>query len=148
MKESPIFSTSGRRHDVCKTLKEAFTVEEFKLFSYPPGATAGQEWSGTRPVLRTLLASNPQGERHCRELVAATALLLAMPFFVVLGALSDRIGRKRIIMVGPAGGCLLCPDLSGHAGRRGVKRRNGSTIKASSHRSHTLTPQTVIDGAL
>src|SRR5205823_5183788 len=35
--------------------------------------------------------------------IVATGLLLATPFFVVFGALSDRIGRKRIIM----GGCLL-----------------------------------------
>ncbi len=27
--------------------------------------------------------------------IVATALLLGMPFFVVFGALSDRIGRKR-----------------------------------------------------
>jgi hypothetical protein len=33
----------------------------------------------------------------------AAALLLATPFFVVMGALSDRIGRKPIIL----GGCLL-----------------------------------------
>ena len=33
----------------------------------------------------------------------AIALLLGMPFFVVFGALSDRIGRKRIMMAG----CLL-----------------------------------------
>jgi MFS family permease len=35
--------------------------------------------------------------------IIATALLLATPFFIVFGALSDRIGRKKIIMAG----CLL-----------------------------------------
>jgi nitrate/nitrite transporter NarK len=35
--------------------------------------------------------------------MVAAALVLATPFFVVFGALSDRIGRKRIVMVG----CLV-----------------------------------------
>ena len=35
--------------------------------------------------------------------IVAIALLLGTPFFVVFGALSDRIGRKKIIMAG----CLL-----------------------------------------
>ena len=38
-----------------------------------------------------------------REYIIAIALLLAMPLFVVMGALSDRIGRKWIMMLG----CLL-----------------------------------------
>jgi MFS family permease len=33
-------------------------------------------------------------------LIAAVALLCAMPFFVVFGALSDQIGRKRLMVVG------------------------------------------------
>ena len=33
----------------------------------------------------------------------AVALLIATPFFVVFGALSDRIGRKKIVLAG----CLL-----------------------------------------
>ena len=36
-------------------------------------------------------------------ILAYFALLLGMPFFVLFGHLSDRIGRKRIIMAG----CLL-----------------------------------------
>jgi MFS family permease len=37
------------------------------------------------------------------NLMIAAALLLATPFFIVFGALSDRIGRKKIIL----GGCLV-----------------------------------------
>ena len=33
----------------------------------------------------------------------AAALLIGTPFFVVFGALSDRIGRKKIVMAG----CVL-----------------------------------------
>ena len=36
-------------------------------------------------------------------LIVATALIIGTPFFLVFGALSDRIGRKRIMMAG----CLL-----------------------------------------
>ena len=35
-------------------------------------------------------------------MVIAIAILLGMPLFVVFGALSDRIGRKRIMMTGLA----------------------------------------------
>ncbi len=37
------------------------------------------------------------------NLMVAAALLLATPFFIVMGALSDRIGRKPVIL----GGCLV-----------------------------------------
>ena len=37
------------------------------------------------------------------QLVMAAALLIATPFFVVFGSLSDRIGRKKIVLAG----CLL-----------------------------------------
>jgi MFS family permease len=37
------------------------------------------------------------------NIVVAVALLIGMPFFTFVGALSDRVGRKRLIMAG----CLL-----------------------------------------
>jgi MFS family permease len=37
------------------------------------------------------------------QLVMATALIIATPFFVVFGSLSDKIGRKKIVLAG----CLL-----------------------------------------
>jgi MFS family permease len=36
----------------------------------------------------------------------AASLLIGTPFFIVFGALSDRIGRKRIVMVGLRPGIL------------------------------------------
>jgi len=42
-------------------------------------------------------------DAQAANLMIAAALLLATPFFIVMGALSDRIGRKPIIL----GGCLL-----------------------------------------
>jgi MFS family permease len=42
-------------------------------------------------------------ERQTASWIIAAAILLAIPFFVLFGALSDRIGRKKIMMAG----CLL-----------------------------------------
>jgi MFS family permease len=49
--------------------------------------------------LQTILKVNATSANY----IVAAALLLGMPFFVMFGALSDRIGRKRIMMAG----CLI-----------------------------------------
>src|ERR1700723_2991232 len=108
MKESPIFSqlkTSGMTS--AKPLTEAFTVWAnlkrvlISLF----GATAGQGvvwYTGQFYALfylQTVLKVNPKTS----NIIVAIALLCAMPFFTVFGALSDRIGRKWLMMAA----CLL-----------------------------------------
>jgi len=52
---------------------------------------------------KTLGGVNPEGA----EIIIAVALVLATPFFIVFGALSDRIGRKPIIMAGSLLGAVL-----------------------------------------
>ncbi len=49
--------------------------------------------------LQTILKVNVTSATY----IVAAALLLGMPLFVVFGALSDRIGRKKIMMAG----CLI-----------------------------------------
>src|SRR6202795_1400453 len=108
MKESPIFSqlkTPGMTS--AKPLTEAFTVWAnlkrvlISLF----GATAGQGvvwYTGQFYALfylQTVLKVNPKTS----NIIVAIALLCAMPFFTVFGALSDRIGRKWLMMAA----CLL-----------------------------------------
>ena len=56
-------------------------------------------------------------------MIVAVALLLGTPFFIVFGALSDRIGRKKIMMAGCLLGALTYlpiyhADAAVHAGRR------------------------------
>ena len=108
MKESPIFSQmKAAGMTSASPLKEAFTNWEnlkrvlISLF----GATAGQGviwYTGQFYALfylQTVLKVNTK----TANITVAIALLLAMPFFTVFGALSDRIGRKKLMM----GACLL-----------------------------------------
>ena len=105
MKESPIFSqlkTAGMTS--VAPLKEAFTVGSnlkrvaLSLF----GATAGQGvvwYTGqffALYYLQTVMKMNAKSASYA----IAIALLIGMPFFVVFGALSDKIGRKKVMMAG------------------------------------------------
>ncbi|HEY0705821.1 MAG TPA: MFS transporter [Polyangia bacterium] len=68
------------------------------------GLTAGQAvvwYTGQFYALFFLTQTLKVDPVHANLLIAA-ALLLGTPFFIVFGTLSDRIGRKRIIMAGCA----------------------------------------------
>jgi MFS family permease len=108
MKESPIFAqlkSSGMTS--MQPLTDAFTkwtnvkLVLISLF----GATAGQGvvwYTGQFYALfymQTILKVNVK----TANIVVAIALLIGMPFFTVVGALSDKIGRKKLMMAG----CLL-----------------------------------------
>jgi len=69
------------------------------------GATAGQAvvWYAGQFYSLFYLTQTLKIEAFTANMLLATALLIATPFFVLFGALSDRIGRKPIIMLG----CLL-----------------------------------------
>src|SRR5499427_9198303 len=108
MRESPIFSQlKSAGMTSAKPLTEAFTAWGnlkrvlISLF----GATAGQGvvwYTGQFYALfylQTVLKVNPKTS----NIIVAIALLCAMPFFTVFGALSDRIGRKWLMLAA----CLL-----------------------------------------
>ena len=105
MKESPIFEQlkSGGMTSA-NPLIEAFTkwknlkIVLISLF----GATAGQGvvWYTGQFYALFYLQSILNVNQTSANYIIAIALLLGMPFFVVFGSLSDRIGRKWIIMAG------------------------------------------------
>jgi MFS family permease len=151
MKESPIFQqikTSGMTSS--KPLVEAFTKWEnlkrvlISLF----GATAGQGvvwYTGQFYALfylQTVLKVNAVASQY----IIAIALLFAMPLFVVMGSLSDRIGRKWIMMAG----CLLAA-LSYLPIYQAMQRVAGSQVVTVSRPNPTtgaISPQTMVNGAL
>src|SRR6201987_5318291 len=105
MKESPIFSQiKSAGMSSTQPLKDAFGKWDnlkrvlISLF----GATAGQGvvwYCGQFYALfymQTILKVNARTANY----IIAIALLIGMPLFTVFGALSDRIGRKRIMMAG------------------------------------------------
>src|ERR1700726_840174 len=108
MKESPIFaSIKSAGMTSTQPLKDAFGKWEnlkrvlISLF----GATAGQGvvwYTGQFYALfylQTILKVNTK----TANIIIAIALLCSMPFFPVFGAISDKIGRKWLMM----GACLL-----------------------------------------
>jgi len=108
MKESPIFRhVKSAGMTSARPLVEAFTqwVNLKRVLVSLFGATAGQGvvwYTGQFYALfylQTILRVNTTSANY----IVAAALLLAMPFFVFFGWLSDRVGRKWIIMAG----CLL-----------------------------------------
>ncbi|HET8782577.1 MAG TPA: MFS transporter [Pyrinomonadaceae bacterium] len=154
MKESPIFQqikSAGMTSS--KPLVEAFTKWEnlkrvlISLF----GATAGQGvvwYTGQFYALfylQTVLRVNGRSAQY----IIAIALLLAMPLFVVMGALSDRIGRKWIMMAG----CLLAA-VSYMPIYHAMQRAAGSEVVTATSQTNrvtgaiSLTPQTMVNGKL
>jgi MFS family permease len=69
------------------------------------GATAGQAvvWYGGQFYALFFLTQVLKVDAQPANLLIAAALLIGTPFFIVFGRLSDRIGRKKIVLVG----CLL-----------------------------------------
>jgi MFS family permease len=60
-------------------------------------------WYGGQFYALLFLEKTLQVDPTTAQLVMAAALLIATPFFVVFGALSDKIGRKKIVLAG----CLI-----------------------------------------
>lgn len=113
MKESPLFTKLKTEGKTSKSpLRDSFgnrtnwRVILIVLF----GAGAGQAviWYTAQFYVNTWLKSPGVALRgNTVETIVAIALLLGMPFFVLFGALSDRIGRKAVMMTGNLLGAIL-----------------------------------------
>jgi MFS family permease len=154
MKESPIFEQiKGAGMTSSRPLVEAFTHWEnlkrvlISLF----GATAGQGvvwYTGQFYALfylETVLKVNGRSAQY----IIAIALLLAVPLFVFMGALSDRIGRKWIMMLG----CLLAA-ISYLPIYTAMQRAAGSNVVTAVSQANPVTgaislvPQTEVNGVM
>jgi MFS family permease len=108
MAESPIFTQiKSTGMSSAQPLKDAFTHwPNLKLVLISLlGATAGQGvvWYTGQYYALFYLQSILKVNLRTGFIIVAVAMLIGMPFFTVFGALSDKIGRKKIIMAG----CLL-----------------------------------------
>jgi MFS family permease len=154
MKESPIFQhIKGAGMTSAKPLKEAFAhwanlkLVLISLF----GATAGQGvvwYTGQFYALfylQTILKVHPTSANY----IIAIALLLGMPFFILFGTLSDRMGRKKLMMTG----CLLAA-LSYIPIYQAMQRAAGSNVSTVASQTDRVTgaislaPQTAVDGEM
>ncbi len=155
LRESPIFSSiksSGRAS--VQPLKDAFTqwpnLKQVLVSLF--GATAGQGvvwYTGQFYALfylQSILKVNPRTS----NIIIAIALALSLPFFTVFGALSDKIGRKRLMMAGCLIGALTYLPIY-HAMQRAAGN-NVVTVQSTRNKvtgAISLTPMTTdASGAL
>jgi len=105
LKESPLFSSiKAQGKASIAPLRESFgNWANFKIVLLVLlGATAGQGvvWYTGQFYAFSFLQTVLKMDLATASIIVAIALALAMPFFVVFGALSDRIGRLKIMMAG------------------------------------------------
>ena len=105
MSESPAFTKMKEEGKVSKApLSEAFGQwKNLKVVILAlVGLTAGQAvvWYTGQFYALFFLTQTLKVDGATANLLIAASLLLATPFFVVFGSLSDKIGRKNIIMAG------------------------------------------------
>ena len=154
MRESPIFEhVKSAGMTSTQPIREAFTRWEnlkvvlVSLF----GATAGQGvvwYTGQFYALffmQTILRVHPVSA----SVIVAIALLLGMPFFVAFAALSDRIGRKRIMMAGFLIAALAYIPIY----RAMVSAVGNDVVTVTSQRNEvtgaiSLVPQALVNGQL
>ena len=152
MKESPIFSQlKGAGMTSSRPLVEAFTRWEnlkrvlISLF----GATAGQGvvWYTGQFYALFYLVTVLKVNARSAEFIIAIALLLAVPLFVVMGALSDRIGRKWLMMLGCLLAAIFYMPIYG-----AMQRAAGSNVVTAINQPDPVTgqikliPQTEVNG--
>ena len=138
LNESPLFAKAKAEGTVSKSpLRDSFVEPENRrlvllaLF----GATMGQGvvWYTGQFYAYFFLQTTLRIEQIPASIILCAALLLATPFFIYFGSLSDRIGRKRIIMTGLLCGALFTvPIFYGlHAFAGPLTEKTAATVDAA-----------------
>ncbi len=112
MQESPLFAKIKKEGKISKNpIKESFGKKEnLKLVLVALfGATAGQGvvWYTGQFYAMTFIESTCKVDFVQTRNIIAIALLIGTPLFIYFGWLSDKIGRKMIMMVGMLAAVLL-----------------------------------------
>lgn len=112
LKESPLFAKlKAEGKTSVNPIKESFGKKEnlrlvlLALF----GATAGQGvvWYTGQFYALSFMQKSLNIEFVQSSIIIVIALLFGTPFFILFGHLSDKIGRKRIMMGGMLAACIL-----------------------------------------
>ncbi len=112
MDESPAFAKLKKEGNVTKTpLRDAFrskaNVRLMLIAMF--GAIIGQGaiWHTSQFYAQIFITKILNVEYSSAQTVMAVAVTCATPFFVIFGSLSDKIGRKKVMMAGLLGASLF-----------------------------------------
>jgi len=105
MHESPVFLALKAQGKTSRApIRDSYgSLDRWKVFFLVLiGATAGQAvvWYTGQFYALFFLQTVLKVDADLAYIIIAIALALGTPFFIVFGALSDRIGRKRVMMAG------------------------------------------------
>ena len=112
MKESPLFARlKSEGKTSINPLKESFGHKlNFKMVLLALfGATMGQGviWYTSQFYAQTFILTKCNVEYEQANSIILIALVIATPFFIVFGSLSDKVGRRNIMLIGMLLGVLL-----------------------------------------
>jgi MFS family permease len=142
MKESPIFAHVKATGSQCaRPLKEAFgnwpNLKQVLISLF--GAAAGQAVVSYTGLFFALfyMQNILRISAHTANVIALCGLIIATPSFVIFGALSDHIGRKKVML----GGMLLCVVCI-YPIYRAMQQAAGNNVVAVSSTTDPITGET------